>query len=46
MRWELMAGLPEEDVRQLLAIARRRVFRRGEVVFHRDRYRARPIADR
>jgi CRP/FNR family transcriptional regulator, cyclic AMP receptor protein len=31
-----MAGLPEEDVRQLLAIARRRVFRRGEVVFHRD----------
>jgi CRP/FNR family cyclic AMP-dependent transcriptional regulator len=36
MRWGLMAGLPEEDVRQLLAIARRRVFRRGEVVFHRD----------
>ena len=36
MRWGLMAGLPEEDVRQLLAIARRRVFRRGEIVFHRD----------
>ncbi len=36
MRWALTAGLPEEDVRQLLAIARRRVFRRGEVVFHRD----------
>jgi CRP/FNR family transcriptional regulator, cyclic AMP receptor protein len=36
MRWGLTAGLPEEDVRQLLAIARRRVFRRGEVVFHRD----------
>ena len=36
MQWRLMAGLPEEDVRQLLAIARRRVFRRGEVVFHRD----------
>jgi CRP/FNR family cyclic AMP-dependent transcriptional regulator len=25
-----------EDVRQLLSIARRRTFRRGEVVFHRD----------
>lgn len=36
MRWGLMAGLPEEDVRQVLAIARRRVFRRGEVVFHRE----------
>jgi CRP-like cAMP-binding protein len=36
MRWSLLEGLPEEDVRALLAIARRRVFRRGEVVFHRD----------
>ncbi|HEY7795328.1 MAG TPA: Crp/Fnr family transcriptional regulator [Gaiellaceae bacterium] len=36
MRWSLLDGLPEEDVRALLAIARRRVFRRGEVVFHRD----------
>jgi CRP-like cAMP-binding protein len=36
MRWSLLDGLPEEDVRALLAIARRRVFRRGEVVFHRE----------
>jgi CRP/FNR family cyclic AMP-dependent transcriptional regulator len=36
MRWRLVAGVPEEDVRQLLSIARRRTFRRGEVVFHRD----------
>jgi CRP-like cAMP-binding protein len=36
MRWGLLDGLPEEDVRALLAIARRRVFRRGEVVFHRE----------
>jgi CRP/FNR family transcriptional regulator, cyclic AMP receptor protein len=32
----LLADLPPEDVRQLLAIARRRTFARGEVVFHRD----------
>ena len=36
MRWSLLEGLPDEDVRQLLAIARRRTFRRGEVVFHRE----------
>ena len=36
MEWELFAGVPEEDVRRLLAIARRRTFDRGEVVFHRD----------
>jgi CRP/FNR family transcriptional regulator, cyclic AMP receptor protein len=35
MEWELFAGVPEEDVRRLLAIARRRTFGRGEVVFHR-----------
>ena len=35
MEWELFAGVPEEDVRRLLAIARRRTFDRGEVVFHR-----------
>ena len=34
MRWEVLEGVPEEDVRQLLSIARRRTFRRGEVVFH------------
>lgn len=36
MEWPLLADLPPEDVRQLLAIARRRTFGRGEVVFHRD----------
>jgi CRP/FNR family transcriptional regulator, cyclic AMP receptor protein len=36
MEWPLLADLPPEDVRQLLAIARRRTFSRGEVVFHRD----------
>jgi CRP-like cAMP-binding protein len=36
MEWELFAGVPGEDVRALLALARRRSFRRGEVVFHQD----------
>ena len=36
MRWQVLEGIPEHDVQQLLAIARRRVFRRGEVVFHVD----------
>jgi CRP/FNR family transcriptional regulator, cyclic AMP receptor protein len=35
MEWELFAGVPDEDVRRLLTIARRRRFDRGEVVFHR-----------
>jgi CRP-like cAMP-binding protein len=35
MRWALFDGIPEEDVRAVLALARRRAFRRGEVVFHR-----------
>ncbi len=35
MEWPLLADLPAEDVRELLAIAHRRTFRRGEVVFHR-----------
>jgi CRP/FNR family transcriptional regulator, cyclic AMP receptor protein len=35
MDWRLFAGVPQEDVRRLLAIARRRTFGRGEVVFHR-----------
>jgi CRP/FNR family transcriptional regulator, cyclic AMP receptor protein len=34
MKWKLLAGVPEEDVQRLLAIARRRKFARGEVVFH------------
>jgi CRP-like cAMP-binding protein len=36
MEWPLLADLPPDDVRELLAIARRRTFARGEVVFHRD----------
>ena len=36
MESPLLADLPPEDVRQLLSIARRRTFARGEVVFHRD----------
>jgi CRP-like cAMP-binding protein len=35
MEWRLLDGMPAEDVRQLLAVARRRRFRKGEVVFHR-----------
>ncbi len=36
MEWRLLADLPVEDVRELLLIARRRTFSRGEVVFHCD----------
>ena len=36
VEWPLLSDLEPEDVRQLLAIARRRTFERGEVVFHRD----------
>lgn len=35
MEWELFDGVPADDVREVLALARRRTFRRGEVVFHR-----------
>ena len=35
MEWTLLASVPAEDVRQLLSVARRRTFRKGEVVFHR-----------
>ena len=31
--WALLEGLPPEDVRRVIAIARRRTFRKGEVVF-------------
>jgi CRP-like cAMP-binding protein len=34
VEWELLAGLPETDVRALLAQARRRRFAKGEVLFH------------
>lgn len=36
MEWRLLAGVPEEERRELLRIARRRRFARNEVVFHRD----------
>jgi CRP/FNR family cyclic AMP-dependent transcriptional regulator len=36
MDWPLLADLPPEDVRELLSVARRRTFAKGEVVFHRD----------
>lgn len=36
MRWRLVADVPEEDLRRFVAVARRRTFSRGEVVFHRD----------
>ena len=34
MQWPILAGVPEEDARQVLSIARRRTFARREVVFH------------
>ena len=34
MDWPLLAGVPEADVRRVLATARRRSFGRNEVVFH------------
>jgi CRP/FNR family cyclic AMP-dependent transcriptional regulator len=36
VRWRLLSDVPDEDVRMLLSVARRRRFQRGEVVFHRD----------
>jgi CRP/FNR family transcriptional regulator, cyclic AMP receptor protein len=36
VEWRLLQGVPTEDVRRLVAVARRRRYRRGEVVFHRD----------
>src|SRR5256885_17245938 len=36
MQWRLLAGVPDEEVRRLLSVARRRHFAREEVVFHRD----------
>lgn len=36
MEWRLFADVPAEELRQVLAIARRRTFDRDEVVFHRD----------
>jgi CRP-like cAMP-binding protein len=36
MEWPLLTDLPPEDVRELLAVSRRRTFSKGEVVFHRE----------
>lgn len=36
MDWGLLEGVPPEQVRELLQVARRRRFSRNEVVFHRD----------
>jgi CRP-like cAMP-binding protein len=35
MQWAILAGIPEEDARRVLPVARRRTFARREVVFHR-----------
>jgi CRP/FNR family cyclic AMP-dependent transcriptional regulator len=34
MQWALLAGVPEDDVRKILQVPRRRTFARNEVVFH------------
>jgi CRP/FNR family cyclic AMP-dependent transcriptional regulator len=36
VEWRLLAGIPGDEIRELLKIARRRRFVRNEVVFHRD----------
>jgi len=36
VEWRLLEGVPQEHVRELLKVARRRRFSRNEVVFHRD----------
>jgi CRP-like cAMP-binding protein len=36
VKWRLLGDVPEEQVRLLLSVARRRRFDRGEVVFHRE----------
>jgi CRP/FNR family cyclic AMP-dependent transcriptional regulator len=36
VEWPLLSDLEPEDVRRLLAIARRRTFEKGDIVFHRD----------
>jgi CRP/FNR family cyclic AMP-dependent transcriptional regulator len=34
MQWPILAGIPDDDARRVLQIARRRTFERREVVFH------------
>jgi CRP/FNR family transcriptional regulator, cyclic AMP receptor protein len=36
VQWRLLADVPSDELQQLLTIARRRPFGRGEVVFHED----------
>lgn len=36
MEWSLLADVPERDARDVLQVARRRRFSRGEVVFHQN----------
>jgi len=36
MEWRLLEGVPADDVRELLSIARRRRFEKGDVVFHQQ----------
>lgn len=36
VEWRLLSGVSAEDVRRLVAVAQRRTFRRGQVVFHDD----------
>jgi CRP/FNR family transcriptional regulator, cyclic AMP receptor protein len=36
VQWRLLDGVPPDQVRELLQVARRRRFARNEVVFHRD----------
>jgi CRP/FNR family transcriptional regulator, cyclic AMP receptor protein len=35
VQWDVFQGVPADDLRAVLALARRRTFARGEVVFHR-----------
>jgi CRP-like cAMP-binding protein len=34
VRWRLLENVPDDEVRELLSVARRRTFDKGEVVFH------------
>lgn len=34
MEWRLLQGVPGEDVRRVLAVARRATYRKNEIVFH------------
>ena len=36
VEWLLFEGIPDDEVRELLKLARRRTFRRGEVVVHQN----------